>query len=88
VTVCAVFFWRRRRVDGWMRDTWRFLYRNRLEARHGTVLEQDRIVFEQMELDANTREMLYQHDVGLVRLRRLLKSLAHRASSAHGRVAV
>ena len=71
-----MFFWRCRRVQGWMRDTWRFLYRNRLEARHWAVLEQDRVMMEQMEFDANERENLYQHDIGLVRLRRRLRSLA------------
>lgn len=74
--LCSVFFWRCRKVDGWMRDTWRFLYRNRLEARHWAVLEQDRIMMEQMEADANERENLYQHDIGLVRLRRHLRRLA------------
>ena len=74
--LCSVFFWRCRKVQGWMRDTWRFLYRNRLEARHWAVLEQDRIMMEQMELDANERENLYQHDIGLVRLRRHLRRLA------------
>tara|TARA_B100000287_G_scaffold155167_1_gene146408 strand:+ start:6671 stop:6793 length:123 start_codon:yes stop_codon:yes gene_type:complete len=29
-----------------------------------------------MEPDANQREMLYQHDLGLVRLRRYMKNLA------------
>jgi hypothetical protein len=66
----------RRKVQGWMRDTWRFLYRNRLEARHWAVLEQDRIMMEQMEADANERENLYQHDIGLVRLRRHLRRQA------------
>jgi len=74
--LCAVFFWRCRKVQGWLRDTWRFLYRNRLEARHWAVLEQDRVMLEQMEYDANEREGLYQHDIGLVRLRRLLRRLA------------
>ena len=74
--LCAVFFWRARKVQGWMRDTWRFLYRNRLEARHWAVLEQDRIMMEQMEADANERENLYQHDIGLVRLRRHLRRQA------------
>ena len=72
----AVFFWRCRKVSGWMRDTWRFLYRNRLEARHWAVLEQDRVMMEQMEPNANQREHLYQHDMGLVRLRRHLRRLA------------
>ena len=75
--VCAVFFWRCRKLEpGWQRDTWRFLYRNRLEARHWAVLEQDRVLLESMEADANEHENLYQHDVGLVRLRRLLKQAA------------
>jgi hypothetical protein len=65
-----------RKVQGWQRDTWRFLYKNRLEARHWHVLEQDREILEAMEPDANQREMLYQHDMGIVRLRRHLRSLA------------
>jgi phenylpropionate dioxygenase-like ring-hydroxylating dioxygenase large terminal subunit len=72
----AVFFWRCRRVSGWQKNTWRFLYRNRLEARHWVVLEQDRVMMESMEPDANERENLYQHDMGIVRLRRLLKRAA------------
>lgn len=73
----AVFHWRVRKLaPGWQRDTWRFLYRNRLEARHWAVLEQDRVVLELMEPDANKREILYQHDMGIVRLRRHLRKLA------------
>ena len=74
--LCSVFFWRCRKVSAWQRDTWRFLYRNRLEARHRAVLEQDRVMLEQMEFDANQRENLYAHDIGLVRLRRHLRNLA------------
>jgi phenylpropionate dioxygenase-like ring-hydroxylating dioxygenase large terminal subunit len=76
---CAAFFWRCRRVQGWQRDTWRFLYRNRLEARHWVVLEQDRVMMEAMEPDANQRERLYAHDAGLVRLRRQLLATAKQA---------
>lgn len=72
----AVFHWRVRRVQGWQRDAWRFLYQNRLEARHWAVLEQDRVMLEEMESDANTRENLYQHDIGIVRLRRIMRNLA------------
>ena len=74
--VAAVTHWRCRKIDGWQRDAWRFLYKNRLEARHWHVLEQDRVVLEQMEPDARDREILYQHDMGLVRLRRYLKNKA------------
>jgi len=72
------FFWRCRKVSGWQRSAWRFLYRNRLEARHFHVLEQDRVAMENMEPDANQREHLYQHDLGIVRLRRTLRVLAQK----------
>ncbi|OUL99100.1 aromatic ring-hydroxylating oxygenase subunit alpha [Variovorax sp. JS1663] len=73
----ATFFWRVRKLSpGWERDTWRFLYRNRLEARHWHVLEQDRVMLEDMEPDANRHENLYQHDLGIVRLRRHMRNLA------------
>jgi phenylpropionate dioxygenase-like ring-hydroxylating dioxygenase large terminal subunit len=72
----AVFFWRYRRVTGWERDVWRFLYRTVLEERHWVVLEQDRVMLEGMAPDADSAENLYQHDLGVVRLRRLYKSQA------------
>ena len=72
----GVFHWRCRRVSGWQRDAWRFLYKNRLEERHWNVLEQDRVAVENMEPDANKREHLYAHDMGIVRLRRHLRNLA------------
>lgn len=74
--LAAVCHWRCRKVQGWQRDTWRFLYRNRLEARHWAVLEQDREILELMQPDANQHEHLYQHDMGLMRLRRRLRNLA------------
>ena len=77
-----MFHWRCRKVEGWQRDTWRFLYKNRLEARHWAVLEQDRIMLEVMEPDANQREHLYAHDVGLVRLRRALKTMCTEQAQA------
>ncbi len=72
----AVFFWRCRKVQGWQRDTWRFLYKNRLEARHWNVLEQDRVVLELMEPDARDREYLYAHDIGISRWRKVMEQLA------------
>jgi len=70
---CMVFFWRTRHVQGWERDVWRFLYRNRLEGLHWDVLEQDRVVLESMAPAARDHEMLYAHDAGITRVRRLLK---------------
>lgn len=71
-----VFFWRNRKVEGWQRDVWRFMYRNRLEGLHWAVLEQDRIVLENMAPNAREHEFLYQHDTGMARLRRTMKQAA------------
>jgi phenylpropionate dioxygenase-like ring-hydroxylating dioxygenase large terminal subunit len=81
-TLSAVFFWRVRRVQGWQSHVWQFLYRNRLEARHWAVLEQDRVMMEAMEPDANQREQLYAHDAGVVRIRRIMKEAAKKQLSA------
>ncbi len=78
----AGFFWRCRKVEGWERDSWRFLYKHRLEARHWQVLEQDRVVAEVMPLDAWERENIYQHDIALARMRRVLRTEATRQSAA------
>ena len=69
---CKVFFWRMRQVEGFERESWRFLYRARLEERHWNVLEQDRVMLEGMPDDARQHEMLYQHDIGVAHLRRAL----------------
>jgi phenylpropionate dioxygenase-like ring-hydroxylating dioxygenase large terminal subunit len=72
----AGFFWRFRKVEGWQRDVWRFLYKNRIEARHWHVLEQDRAMLEAMEPGAEPFEHLYSHDVGVARMRRWLEDEA------------
>jgi phenylpropionate dioxygenase-like ring-hydroxylating dioxygenase large terminal subunit len=81
---CRVFFWRCRKVEGWQRDAWRFLYRNRLEGLHWDVLEQDRLILENMAQNARSREFLYQHDTGLSRVRRRLRQLAEAQVAALG----
>ena len=73
---CQVYFWRTRKVSGWQRDAWRFMYRNRLEGLHWAVLEQDRYVLESMAPHARDHEFLYQHDVGMTRVRRMLRQRA------------
>ena len=40
------------------------------------MLEQDRLMLEQCDADANQHETLYAHDMGLVRLRRVLRNQA------------
>ncbi|MFJ3670448.1 Rieske 2Fe-2S domain-containing protein [Streptomyces sp. NPDC090106] len=78
----GVFFWRYRKVRDWQRDTWRFLYRTLIEARHWDVLEQDRVMLEGLPQDADQHENLYQHDLGIVRLRRMYQAQAKRQSTA------
>ena len=73
---CVVFFYRLRRVEGWQRDLWRFLYKTSLEGRHWQVLEQDREMLESMSEHARYHENLYQHDIGVSRLRRTLYEFA------------
>ncbi|MDQ0315378.1 aromatic ring-hydroxylating oxygenase subunit alpha [Amorphus orientalis] len=73
------FFWRCRQVQGVEAESWRFLYRAFLEDRHWSVLEQDREMLESIPEDARKREMLYQHDIGVSRLRQMMvrKAKAH-----------
>ena len=73
---CRVFFWRTRKVQGWQRDVWKFMYRQKLETLHWDVLEQDRVILEAMDKDAREHEFLYQHDTGLARVRRILEKEA------------
>ena len=73
---CIVFFWRTRKVSGWQRDLWRFMYRTRLEGLHWDVLEQDRIILENLVDNARDQELLYKHDLGLGHLRKVLARAA------------
>ena len=42
-------------MSGWQRNVWRFLYRNHLEQLHWDVLEQDRIILENLAPNARAR---------------------------------
>lgn len=78
-----IFFWRCRKVSGLEREAWRFLFRSKFEPLHWAVLEQDRVMLAGMSDDARLRENLYQHDIGVTRLRQALSKLA-RAQLAGG----
>jgi phenylpropionate dioxygenase-like ring-hydroxylating dioxygenase large terminal subunit len=82
---CRIFFWRTRKLEGTAREAWRFLFRTTFEARHWTVLEQDREMLAAMPPDARDRELLYQHDAGVARMRRYLTQEAHRQIEAEDR---
>ncbi len=45
------------------------MYKNRTEGRHWDVLEQDRVLLEALDPDARDNEFLYQHDLGVSRIR-------------------
>jgi phenylpropionate dioxygenase-like ring-hydroxylating dioxygenase large terminal subunit len=77
-----VWFHRSRKISGWKRDMWRFLYLNRLEERSAAVVEQDRVLLEAMSLEARSRENLAQSDVAVGRMRRLLREEAQRQIEA------
>jgi phenylpropionate dioxygenase-like ring-hydroxylating dioxygenase large terminal subunit len=73
---CQVYFWRTRKIEGWQRDVWKFMYKTQLEGLHWDVLEQDRVVLEDMSSNARDFEGLNAHDVGLTRVRRLMNKMA------------
>jgi phenylpropionate dioxygenase-like ring-hydroxylating dioxygenase large terminal subunit len=81
-TRVGCFFWRVRKVGGWMRDTWRFLYKTKIEERHWDVLEQDREMLAGCQPGIEKYEMLYQHDAGVIRMRRYLAQQAFAQLSA------
>lgn len=58
---------------GWRRDLWRFLYRNRLGRRHDDVIEQDRAMIEAIPDDVSGRETLIHSDIGVARIRRMVR---------------
>lgn len=73
---CRIFFWRCRQVQDVEREVWRFLFRTTFEPLHWYVLEQDRVMLAAMPHNARDRERLYQHDMGVTRLRQTLSRLA------------
>ena len=75
-TNCRIFFWRCRKVKGLEREAWRMLFRATFEPLHWQVLEQDRKMLAAMRPDARNRERLYQHDIGITRLRQTLSRMA------------
>ena len=82
-THAQLSFWRMRKVSGWQGDMWRFLYKNRLEDFAWHVIEQDRELLEAMPLWP-PKENLYQHDLGVARIRRTLRREAEAQIRALG----
>lgn len=72
---CQINFWRLRKVAGWKAAMFRFMYNTVYDRFTWEVLEQDREALDQMP-PWPSRENLYQHDTGITRVRRYLRSLA------------
>ncbi|MDF2114307.1 aromatic ring-hydroxylating dioxygenase subunit alpha [Roseiarcaceae bacterium H3SJ34-1] len=80
---------RYQKSEGWRRDLWRFLYKNRLERRHDYVIEQDRDIIEAIPASARGRETMIQCDVGVSRIRRMLmKEATQQAERLVGSIGV
>jgi phenylpropionate dioxygenase-like ring-hydroxylating dioxygenase large terminal subunit len=77
-----VWFYRSRKVSGWQRDLWRFLYLNRLERRAQTVVDQDKVLLEAISRDARSSEKLAQSDIAVGRMRRMVREEAERQVAA------
>ena len=76
-----IHFWRMRKVQGWQADLWRFLFKTRLEALAEEVLEQDRLMVEALP-PFPPPENLYQHDIGVTRIRRIFRQAAEAQARA------
>jgi len=70
-----VSVWRLRKVQGWQRDLWDFMFREKLRSFADAVLAQDRAALDAMP-PWPASENLYQHDIGLTRLRKIIKDAA------------
>lgn len=68
--------WRLRKVSDWQRDLWHFLFRMRLRNFTNAVLEQDKKALAAIAQWPSV-ENLYQHDLGVVRVRKHMRDAAH-----------
>ncbi len=69
-----VYFLRYRRLSGWQRMYWRFLYRTFWVRQHHKVIEQDRVILEsQRGAQSRMAEHLANSDRGVTELRKMLR---------------
>lgn len=72
---CQMTIWRMRNVSGWEGALHRFMFNTRLEPYNWAIVEEDRDMLEDMP-SWPVPENLYQHDIGLARLRRHVRKEA------------
>jgi phenylpropionate dioxygenase-like ring-hydroxylating dioxygenase large terminal subunit len=73
--------WRLRKVAGWQRDLWHFLFRTRIVTFVDAVLAQDIVALATMP-PWPSAEHLYGHDAGLTRVRKHYRELARTQARA------
>jgi phenylpropionate dioxygenase-like ring-hydroxylating dioxygenase large terminal subunit len=74
---CQLNFWRLRRLAGWQAAMYRFMFNMVYDGFAWEVIEQDREAIEALP-PWPAPEHLYQHDTGITRLRRHLRSEAEK----------
>ena len=67
--------WRLRKVSGWQRDLWSFLFKWRIRSLVDAVLEQDKTAMTALP-PWPAPENLYQHDIGVAAMRRRIRDAA------------
>ncbi|MFM0662915.1 hypothetical protein [Paraburkholderia sediminicola] len=72
-----VTIWRMRNISGWGADLFRFMFNTKLEQYNWEIVQEDREILEGMP-PRPSPETLYQHDAGLVRLRRYVRTVARK----------
>ena len=83
---CQFTLWRLRKISGWQGAMYRFMFNMIYDRLAWEVIEQDREAIEAMP-PWPPQERLYQHDVGVARLRRYMRTEAEKqinAASAAG----
>jgi phenylpropionate dioxygenase-like ring-hydroxylating dioxygenase large terminal subunit len=78
---CQLVFWRLRRIQNWQGAMYRFMFNMIYDTFTWEVMEQDREAVEAMP-PWPAQEHLYQHDVGVARLRRYMRAEAGKQIAA------
>jgi phenylpropionate dioxygenase-like ring-hydroxylating dioxygenase large terminal subunit len=73
--VTRINVWRLRKVSGWQRELWHFLFEHRIRGFVNAVLEQDKNALAFMP-PWPAPERLYLHDAGVTRLRKFMRESA------------
>jgi phenylpropionate dioxygenase-like ring-hydroxylating dioxygenase large terminal subunit len=82
---CQITIWRMRNVAGWEADLFRFMFNTKLEHYNWEIVQEDKDILEGMP-PWPMQEKLYQHDVGLARLRRHVRDVVRKQLESRERM--